>query len=262
MAQKAPSATLGQGSDAETKQTKDLFADCTSKQKKLEEISPKNLIQQVLKDYLFEHHPLFVGQFFGRHEHWVKRLAERYPYDFSIIRRREAKVSEPEWRYAQIKEYVKKLGEVELRLLLVARWLKQEGVCEPEEFLPKKVLHSLLTNYREKEKISMPRDLLYFRLVRIWLPYFERLLTKLRTVEKTNRGDKATLVMQGFDEMAVDAAFGRKSAVQAAVSWLAFYKGIDARTLENAYSRILSRTRKTAPTPHQRHNFLAPNSVK
>jgi hypothetical protein len=232
-------------SGSEAVRPQDVFANCMAKQRKLEKLSVRDQVQQALKDYLFIHHPLFAPVWAGRDERLCVKLAkERYPFDFSIIQRKDAQISESEWRYRQILEHLKKLENIELRLLCIARWLKQEGVCEPEDIMPSALLRRVLGQFVGKEQISM-QDLHHWYLVTIWYPYFDRLLVALRAAPKTNRGPVEGLVKQGYEEAAVNAATGKRSPIPAIASWLEDpHKQLEARTLENAYSRVQAGRRK------------------
>jgi hypothetical protein len=232
-------------SAAEPVRPQDLFAQCRAKEQRLEKLSVRDQVQQGLKEYLFIYHPLFVTVSPGRYERLLVKLAEeRYPFDFSIIRRKEIQISEPEWRYKQILEHVKKLERKELRLLCIARWLKQEGVCEPEDIMPSVLMQSVLKQFAQKERISI-KDLRHWYLVTIWRPYFERLLDALKAAPKTNRGPAEGLIKQGYEEVAVKAAEGKRSPIQATASWLESSHGdLEARTLEKAYSRVQVSRRK------------------
>jgi hypothetical protein len=228
----------------------DLFAICMAKQQKLANINVRDQVRQALKDTLFIRHPLFMTVLNRRSEQfYVKAANERYPFDISIIRRKDAQISEPEWRYGQILEHLKKLPTTELRLLFIARWLKQEGVCEPEDIMPSALLGRVLAQFLQKDRISV-QDFRHWYLVEIWLPYFDRLFAHLQKAPKTNRGLAEELVKQGYDDAAVKAAIGKRSPIPAIASWLEdSHKGLEARTLENAYSRVKVGRQKRRSVP-------------
>lgn len=239
MTKKSISFARHQESAPEPVRPGDLFADCMAKQRELEKLSVPNQVQLALKDILFIRHPLFITVLPGRYQRLSVKLAkERYPFDFSIIQQKDAQISESEWRYRQVLEHVKKLEKIELRLLCIARWLKQEDVCEPEHIMSPRLLQRVLGQFARKEQISM-QDLRHWYLVTIWRPYFDRLLDALKAAPKTNRGPTEGLVKEGYDEAAVKAAHGKRSSIPAITSWLeSSYKGLETGTLKNAYSRV------------------------
>lgn len=116
------------------------------------------------------------------------------------------------------------------RLFVIAWWLKQEGVCEPEDILGSEEIRKLT---RKRLGFLSTSEFKNANRVRAWLPYFERLLRDLG-----NRS-RSALVRLGYEGTAVEAARGKRSAVEAACNWLADREPIcDALTLRNAFSKI------------------------
>lgn len=159
------------------------------------------------------------------------------------------------WKYRCVLELVRRQPNREDRLLVLARWLFQEQVCEVEDVVDLQELQRLA---KQKFACFSPRDFHHADLVRSWLPYFERLLTDLRKRKKTN----VELVNLGYDTKAVTDAFGKRSVVPAACEWLADRRdaglNVNALTLQNAYSRIYGRTttqrnpkKRSRPLPSQ-----------
>lgn len=126
-------------------------------------------------------------------------------------------------------------------LLILATWLRLEGICQPED-----LLGGDFSRYRWKalrgsgERLSLT-DLRQAFIVDIWEPYFRQLLDARR-----NRLDLRRL---GFDESAIQSAFGKRSARAAACDYVCPRLGVDAPALANAYSRVFSRVKKRSSGP-------------
>jgi len=211
----------------------------------------KKQLPAILQENLLSR-PLFVSWLPENEERLLK---QRYPFDFSIPLPLPNMVPSPKLLRSQVSKCLKSVEKVELRWLLLARWLRDEGVCEPTDLLPKKVLDHLVTQFKKKNAISAT-DVYYSRLIDNWLPYFERLLTDLgKTPEKLPR---KWLKEQGHDPSAIDCVFGvggrkRSGVLFVACEWLTkkredisdIKKDTDARTLLNAYIRMHGRSRLT-----------------
>ncbi len=157
---------------------KELFEACLEEQKRIEAIPPQKRVEYILRDLLFLR--LFEPAALpGSEPSGLER-----PFNFSTAEPLDLQVSEADWRYRTLLEELRKQPDRELRWLLVARWLKQEGVCEPDQFLPDETLRNLLRKFREhlrrRRFPASPTDLRHAASVKLWLPYFERLLTELR----------------------------------------------------------------------------------
>jgi hypothetical protein len=133
-------------------------------------------------------------------------------------------------KYCDILDWLRRCRSREDRLYLIAWWLKAEKVCEPEgilgaeevERMTKKKLHFLSRSEFE-----------HADRVRVWLPYFKRLLKDSKNMSE------AGLVSSGYEERAVKASLATRSAVQAACNWLAKSPpACSALTLRNAFSRV------------------------
>jgi len=126
----------------------------------------------------------------------------------------------------------------EIRWLLVALWLKHEGICQPEEFLPSKFLQTQATNFFRGFSF---RDIQLASVVEIWRPYFEELMDALRGDKKRRHRYKEVVEEMGFDSDAIACCQGKRRAIPAICDWLPgcgrLGKGIDTPTLRNAYSR-------------------------
>jgi hypothetical protein len=126
-------------------------------------------------------------------------------------------------------------------LLILATWLRMEGICQPED-----LLGADFSRYRWKAlrgsggRLSLT-DLRQAFIVDIWKPYFQQLLHARR-----NRLD---LLRLGFDESAIQSAFGKRSARAAACDYVCFRLGVDAFALENAYSRVFNKLNKRSSGP-------------
>lgn len=238
-----------------------MFSDCVAAEKQLTKNGVEKELAHRLKENLFIHHPLFVGEL-PPYGPLLKEIERRYPFDFSIARTETTRVPEAEFRCAQIRRYVKSLDKPELRLLCIARWLKQEGICEPEEILSRSLLQRLLKQFAKKERISKT-DVFYSRVITIWRPYFEQLRASDRELGERNRGNTEELLKQGYDLEAINIALANGSLVATIANWIELRIGVDARTLENAHARLnAARRQKTTMKPHTHHNFCHHEPVK
>jgi hypothetical protein len=138
-------------------------------------------------------------------------------------------------KYRCILDLVRGQRTREERLLVLASWLCQENVCEVQDIVDDQILQRLS---KQTFGCFSNSDFRHADRVRSWLPYFERLLTDLRTYKTAT----AKLLKLGYAEAAVTAANGKRSAIPAACEWLVESRdavsNVEALTLQNAYSRI------------------------
>jgi hypothetical protein len=145
-------------------------------------------------------------------------------------------LSDPGVKYSFLLLLLGNCRTSEDRLFTLATWLHLEGICPPEDLLGQD-----FSQYRRKAgrgsrgRLSFT-DLRQAFIVNTWEPYFERLLLAQR-----NGLDPRQL---GFDESAIQSAFGKRSAAAAACEYVSPRLGIDAPALANAYSRVFSRVKK------------------
>jgi hypothetical protein len=129
-----------------------------------------------------------------------------------------------------ILEMLRAQTKQEDRLFLLAWWLNQEKVCEPEEIIGNRMMRQLA---KKSFGFISAKDFHHAGAVRAWIPYFDKLIHDSRGGK-----DSSKLVMQGYDEKAVWAVYQKRSSIAAACDWLATRLGVDSPTLVNAYSRI------------------------
>lgn len=147
----------------------------------------------------------------------------------------------PPLGYGALLELLRAAQSKEERWELLARWLKQENICEPEDILLFSINH--LASKRLLG-ISM-RDTTYASVVEVWGPYFIRLMAELKAGELTSVR-KGQLVAQGYTLEAIESAAGKDSPIAAICDWLEgreIFRGrnsrvINAETIRNAHSRI------------------------
>ena len=247
-------------------QPRAFFKVCSSMEKRFEAINGNQFLESLDRMRLFE------GPVFSEESESPARKA--HEFGLLITRPRGSKA---EWRYTELVKKLHKVQETELRWLLIARWLEREDVCKAEEFLPKEILKRLLKRAESARPKVLPRDLQLARLIRIWLPYFERLLHDRDALLTKRRGigqAMKELSGMGYIEGAVDSIVGKQKPVQAVITWLTSRGEVGRgtakeRTLENAYSRVEAAKRKVDSKfnkwlerhPHQidafeYHNFL------
>jgi len=145
-------------------------------------------------------------------------------------------------KYRHILALVRRQTKREARLWLLAWWLSQEGVCEPEDIVGIELFRRLA---KKTFRCLSASDFDHADRVRKCLPYFEKLLSDFATYKEP----VPDLVKMGYDEAAVRATIRKRSAIPAACEWLANRRdsvvNVDALTLQNAYSRIYGPKRRS-----------------
>jgi len=213
-----------------------LFARCEEREGRIEAIPYRKRIHDLSKHLLFLQ-PVFWAKPIGGYKPFEKdAYQQRFPFDFSIAPPLHLKVSDREWRYQALLRQLKKLPDVELRWLLISRWLQQEGFCEPDEFLPKAILERLITRFTKTLPWS-PEVLHHTVLMDCWRHYFDRLMADLSRAPETNQGNNEWLMKRGYEREAIECCLDKKSSIPAIAEWLERRTKIDARTLENDYSK-------------------------
>jgi hypothetical protein len=139
-------------------------------------------------------------------------------------------------KYRDILQALRAQTEQEGRLFVLAWWLSQEKVCEPEDIIGSEMLRRLA---KKLFGCLSTKDFQHADAVRAWIPYFDNLIRDFRAVN-----DRSKLVKQGYDEKAVWVAVNKRSPISAACDWLAPRLGVDSPALANAYSRIYGRKYK------------------
>jgi len=219
---------------------KQLYADCVAAETKLRENRPR--VEHVLEGMLFGgrlFHDLPVGG-----DPLFRKIARSGQF-FQIMAAPPAqlRVSKYEWRYRKILQLLKEQTDPEIRWFLVAKWLKQEGVCEPRQFLPEEVRRSLIKRYSQQLPIS-PTDLFHRALIRNWRIYFERIRAELKKTKSVSRV-KEEVQKLGFEMKAIKLiAKKRSSDINAICQWLDSGGVGDPRKLRNSYSRLHSKKQK------------------
>jgi len=110
-------------------------------------------------------------------------------------------------------------------------WLKEEGICEPWEFLPPEIYKNLTHEKRAELRISIT-DIQHYCQVEAYKLYFERLLADRRAGKN--------LEESGYKNTAIDVVRKNRSAVSAACAWLAYinHERPDAPAFRSAHSRV------------------------
>jgi len=235
LSERSEPARQGKKPAAESTKAAQLFAECLAGERRILTANVKAPLSEMLKKNLLTRR-LFVDSIAGEYEPFKNLIQRRFPFDFSIIKPGSIALPEPEWRRTQVTEYLAKLKDVDLRLLLIARWLGEEGVCAAEDVLPKDVLDSLVVRFRRARRIS-PTTLSHNALVRNWLPYFELLRADLQS-KKHLRRRREEVAKLGHESGAVEWVSRKRSTIEAIFGWLGKRKNIDPRNLRNAYSRM------------------------
>jgi hypothetical protein len=215
---------------------RELFTDCETRENEIVKHPPS--LDRLLRSLLFNGR-LFCDQPMGG-----LRIPSD-PFHVIVAPGKRLRTSLHEWRYRKVLELLRKQPDRELRWLLISKWLKQEGVCQPEELLPPEVQESLLARYHRHLPLSAT-DLYHRALIRNWLTYFERIQAELIAKRHVQRS-KEEVVKLGYDSRAVTLmARGRSTVVSAICQWLYGRRKGDARKLRNSYSRLHSHLEKRA----------------
>jgi hypothetical protein len=168
--------------------------------------------------------------------------------DASAEQRRRA-IDEAIWRgkkYRDLLELLAKCKGIEARWILLARWLRQEGICEPEDFLPKEMELESLT--RKFWRGTRRQDFLHVACVEIWRPYFVGLLgDRDHLKEKGVRRYAQELEKLGYHSDAVDLALQESSPLEVIYSWLSSRNRGTIEAVRNAYSRFSGATKRLIP---------------
>jgi hypothetical protein len=206
---------------------KQLYDACKDRQQEFEKLDSKALHEHIAKEIHFR--PLFGAD--------VKLAANSSASDEMILLG---------IKYRDLLEVLREFNDRKNRWIILARWLREEGVCEPEMFLPKEVkLKSLL---RKVWKGSRRKDLLYVVQVESWLPYFRRLLDERNKLNERNiHRITEELEKLGFELSAIEVANEEKSALQATSSWLSSQGLVSMETFRNAYSLFSAAFSKLSP---------------
>jgi hypothetical protein len=68
-------------------------------------------------------------------------------------------------KYRLVLEHLRKAGNEEARFWVIASWLKQEGICQPHEFLPKRDFLKLTAPFAGALRGITPSKLRYAHIV-------------------------------------------------------------------------------------------------
>ncbi|MFZ1974187.1 MAG: hypothetical protein WAU89_15185 [Candidatus Acidiferrales bacterium] len=219
-----------------------LYADCLAAEAKLTKNPPS--VEYVLEGVLFGGRVFFDGPVGGtRFFRTIARSGQ--PFQIMAAPPAQLRVSKYEWRYRKILQLLKEQTDPEIRWILVAKWLKQEGICEPHQFLPEEFRRNLIKRYRQLLPMS-PTDLFHRALIRNWRIYFERIRTELKKRERVRRAREEVQGL-GFKIEAIELIAKKKSSdIEAICQWL-HQRGMgDPRKLRNSYSRLHAHSKKHA----------------
>jgi hypothetical protein len=150
--------------------------------------------------------------------------------------------------YLGLVQTLKKAKNNDELWFLLALWLKQEAIREPEDFLPTPTYARLTLKARERLREISFTDMRYFELVRCWEPYFVQLLADRKRLRHNSASLEKELSALGYVPKSVELVMrkGWRSAIELACEWLADREVIPPKkndqdpvsALRNAYSRI------------------------
>jgi hypothetical protein len=219
----------GQSGADTPEKVKDIFKRCVAVQQRLDRLNPKEL-----RDF-FSRQLLFADRLFPP--------APKLDRDDLLIWKGQV--------YEALVEMLKTAPNDDSFWYRLAQWLRSEGIREPGHFVPPGILRQLTS--------SAPfsgADIRNAYAVRIWLPYTEPLVRKVKWLRQQNEKDlQKRLLELGYDSTVVDLVTqggtrdrkSWRSAVEFTSSWVAS-RSLDTEaeyqreTLVNSYSRFIGRT--------------------
>lgn len=203
---------------------KELYQSCATRERNLDRAGLDRIFEWLTRELIFQ--PLFAT---------YSESASAVPNADS----RGRVIDEAIWRgnkYRELRELLAKSKGIEARWILLARWLRQEGICEPEQFLPKEM--DLKTLTRKLWRGTRRQDCFYVTLVEIWRPYFLRLLDDRDRLKANGvRRIGQELENLGYDAAAIGVAVHEKRPLEAIYSWLSLRKVGTADSVRNACAR-------------------------
>jgi hypothetical protein len=219
---------------------RELYKEGMARERRLLDSSYANVKEKWLayyKDVLFTS-PVFWPYTIGGFQPFEKTFHPSHNrFTYSVARSGGEKSSIGKWRYFKLLRLLRREKDAEMRLLLLARWLKQEGVCEPEKFLPKPIIDRLVQRFFRSRRIS-PTALSYWAVITGWKAYFVRLQAAVRNVRSEDQDRESVLQKQGFTLETINYAIAHKNSVLSAVMhWIGERRHIELATLRNAYSK-------------------------
>jgi|HubBroStandDraft_2_1064218.scaffolds.fasta_scaffold00595_9 hypothetical protein len=152
-------------------------------------------------------------------------------------------------KYQLLLRHLRRAGDESARLRVIASWLKQEGICQPREFLPKSDFLDMTAPFAGVLHGIVPSKLRYAHIVENWRPYFDALIAKSHELGSADLNGKAKkLERLGFVTSAVKAVVWQpsRSPIAAICRWLPtrtdrrFPK---AEVLANAHSKVFGQRR-------------------
>jgi hypothetical protein len=231
-----------------TRSAADLFSAFAAAEKAVNNFSLYHFKSAITKSLLFPK-PLFES---------VPVINQSSPFHPEVTLKIRTQLRQAQ-KYREILDYVAQARSRKGRLFVIAWWLKEEGVCEPEDILDHEWFHRFVKKWCGRISDA---DFRHADQVRTWVPYFERLLQ-----DRREQGS-AKLVELGYPSDAVRSCLSRRSAVEAACDWLASRpgcEGIDAPSFRNAYSRIYGpkrRRSRATGSPARKASFKKKESGK
>lgn len=205
-------------------------------------LDPRELYESCLKN----EHELHRKGFYGLKAEFLSTIA------FGVLLPINLESAE---KYRLLLDHLRKAANDDARLRVIASWLKQEGVCQPHEFLPKCTFLDLSTPFAGVLRGIKPSELRYAHIVENWLPYFDALMAKSHELGSADLKKKGRVLERlGFIPSAVEAVVWQlaRSPIAAICRWLAKrtdHRFPQERVLTNAHSKVFGQRRKSKASP-------------
>jgi len=136
-------------------------------------------------------------------------------------------------KYRDLLKLLRSARDRHSRLFVIAWWLAEEKICDPEEIVG---FEELQQRGKKMFRCLSAGDFRHADTVRAWIPYFKRLLPDLRAAK-----DNSRLLREGYNQTAIQTTYKKRSPTAAACDWLADNRpslNVSSATLANAYSRV------------------------
>lgn len=152
-------------------------------------------------------------------------------------------------KYQLLLRHLRRAGDERARLRIIASWLKQEGICQPHEFLPKSDFLVMVAPFAGVLRGIVPSKLRYAHIVENWRPYFGELIAKSCDLSSADlKGKAKELERLGFVASTVEVVAWRlsRSPISAICRWLAArtdHRFPREHVLANAHSKVFGQRR-------------------
>lgn len=202
----------------------ELFDACVAREKEIKKAPIGQLKLALAKESIFK--PLF-------------EVAEDVPPNIEPVDAKSERIEQAISRGSKYRDLVRLLRNAsgrDERWIVLARWLRQEKVCVPEDLLPTGFFTRLA---KQVWKGTRQDDVSRSALVDVWLPYFRQLINEVTLLEKQGvRRIAEVLKDKGYDATAIELTSREHSPFEAVYLWLEDRGHGSAETFRNVSARF------------------------